>query len=205
MDYNSFIFDNFPRWELVPAADIASWHWEGAEPFRPPSFAQLCGVAGKGLYARLWSFESNPRHVCINRDDPVYTDSCLELFLQPVPGNAAYVNFEMNCNGVTLSQFGKKRQGRVFLKEFCTLEPQVSPFETVENGQTAWGVELFLSDSLIAEIYGIDYKTKPCTIRGNFYKCGDKTPRAHYGAYFPAGPAMLGFHNPSRFGSIILK
>ena len=205
MEYESYVFNNLPRWESVPAAAIASWHWEGAEPFRPPSFAQLCGVAGKGLYARLWSFEANPRCVCDKRDDPVYTDSCLELFLQPVPGNEAYVNFEMNCSGVTLSQFGKMRQGRVFLKDFCALEPQVLPFTTVKNGQTAWGVELFLSDSLISGIYGIDYITKPCTLRGNFYKCGDKTPCAHYGAYFPAGSAMLGFHNPSRFGRIILK
>lgn len=205
LEYSSFVFDDFPRWENVPAAGIASWHWEGAEPFRPPSFAQLCGVAGKGIFARLWSFEENPRCVCKNRDEPVYTDSCLELFLQPVPGNRAYVNFEMNCKGVYLSEFGEKRQGRVFIKDYCKLEPVITPYETTENSRTAWGVAIFLPDALIAEMYACKYATAPGTIHGNFYKCGDKTPRAHYGAYFPAGSAMLGFHNPARFGNIILK
>jgi hypothetical protein len=202
--YNSFVFNDFPHWELVPAADIANWHWEGAEPFRPLSYARLCGVAGKGIYAQLWSFEENPRCVCQKRDEPVYTDSCLELFLQPVCGNDAYVNFEINCKGVYLAEFGEKRQNRVFIKEYCALEPVITPFKPVEN-DTAWGVGVFLSDALIAEMYGTVYQTKPGTMHGNFYKCGDKTPRAHFGAYFPAGSAALGFHNPSKFGSIILK
>jgi hypothetical protein len=42
-------------------------------------------------------------------------------------------------------------------------------------------------------------------MKGNFYKCGDKTPVPHYAAFFPAGQAALGFHNPSCFGKIILN
>jgi hypothetical protein len=205
VEYSSFIFTDSPHWENVPIAEINSWHWEGAEPFRPLSFAQLCAVSGKGIFARLWSFEENPRCVCVNRDEPVYTDSCLELFLKPIPGNAAYVNFEINCKGVYLSQFGKKRQGRIFIKEYCKSEPVTTPFTLKSNGKTAWGVEIFLSESLISEIYDTDYRIEPCQIKGNFYKCGDKTPRAHFGAFFPAGSAMLGFHNPARFGNINLK
>jgi hypothetical protein len=205
MNYSSLIFKSAPKWDCVPLAKIEHWHWEGDKPFRPSSFAQLCGVDGKGLYARLWSFEEFPRCVCNKRDEPVYTDSCLELFLQPVPGNDAYVNFEINCKGIYLSEYGKERESRVFIKDFCKLKPVITPFEVIENGKKAWGITIFLSDKLITEIYGNDYKTKPCNIRGNFYKCGDKTPCAHYGAFFPAGSAKLGFHNPARFGSIILK
>ena len=205
MEYSSFVFSNSPKWACVPSAIIEHWHWEGDKPFRPFSFAQLCGVYGKGLFVRLWSFEENPRCVCTKRDDPVYQDSCLELFLQLVPGNTAYINIEMNCKGVYLSQFGKKRMNRVFLKDCCKLEPVVSAFELEEDGGTAWGIELFLSEDLVSEIYGMEYTLQPCTFKGNFYKCGDKTPRAHYGAYFPVGSAALGFHNPSKFGSISLK
>ncbi len=205
MDYSSFIFQDFPRWESVPRAKIEHWHWEGDELFRPISFAQLCGVYGKGLFARLWSFEESPRCVFAKRDDPVYKDSCLELFLQPIPDNAAYVNVEMNCKGVYLSQFGKNRIDRVFLKDYCKLEPVVSAFKLEENGSAAWGVELFLSEELISEVYATAFTLEPGTIKGNFYKCGDLTPRAHYGAYFPAGSAALGFHNPPKFGNISLK
>lgn len=205
MIYSSFIYQEIPSWENVPQAKIEHWHWEGDKPFRPSSFAQLCGVYGKGIFARLWSFETNPRCVCTKRDEPVYQDSCLELFLQLVPGDATYINIEVNCKGVYLAQFGQKRLDRVFLKDYCTLEPVVSVFECKENGKTAWGVELFLSEELVSEIYGMKYTLQPCTIKGNFYKCGDKTPRAHYGAYFPVGCAALGFHNPSKFGNISLK
>lgn len=205
MEYSSFIFHTLPKWERVPQAKIDYWHWEDTKPFRPPSFAQLCGVYGKGLFARLWSFEENPRCVCTKRDEPVYQDSCLEFFLQPIPGNDAYINIETNCNGVYLSQFGKNRNDRVFLKDYCKLNPIITTFEFSENGKTAWGVEFFLSQELISEAYKTDYTLESGTVKGNFYKCGDKSPRAHYGACFPAGSVALGFHNPSIFGNISLK
>ena len=205
MGYSSLIFHGSPQWENVPQAKIKHWHWEGDNPFRPISFVQLCGVYGKGFFARLWSFEENPRCICTKRDDPVYQDSCLEFFLLPSPGNDAYINIEMNCKGVYLSQIGKKRIDRVFLKDCCKPEPTVSAFEFEENGMTAWGVELFLSEALIREVYATEYTLQPGTVKGNFYKCGDQTPRAHYGAYFPVGSAALGFHNPSKFGTISLK
>lgn len=205
MTYSTFLFDGYPNWEAVPVAKINSFHWEGNNPFRPESTAQFCGVSGKGYYARLWSFEENPRCVNTKRDEPVYEDSCLELFLQPLPENPAYINFEMNCKGVYLAQYGEQRNERVFLKDFCVLEPRITCFELTENGKTAWGVEIFISENLIGEIYNIDFSLSPCEIKGNFYKCGDKTPTPHYAAFFPAGTAALGFHNPSCFGNIILN
>lgn len=205
MTYNSFIFDNYPNWEVVPAANISSFHWEGENPFCPPSFAQLCGVRGKGISARLWSFELDPRCVGTKRDDPVYEDSCLELFLQPVAGRPEYINFEMNSAGVYLSQFGEGRGNRIFLKDLCDFEPSISCFEVKENGETAWGVEIFISEALIGKVYSNDYILSPGEMKGNFYKCGDKTPVPHYGAYFPVGSAVSGFHNPGCFGRIILK
>lgn len=205
MAYRSSIFFDFPHWEDVPLGKIDSFHWENENPFRPASYAQLCGVLHKGLYARLWSYEENPRCVNTKRDEPVYEDSCLEFFLQPVSENPAYINFEMNCNGVYLSQYGEKRENRVFLKEFCSLEPTISCFQVTENGKAAWGVEIFLSEALISEIYKTDYALSPCEFSGNFYKCGDKTPKPHYGAMFPAGSMQLGFHNPSCFGKFILN
>lgn len=205
MVYSTFLFDDIPNWETVPLAEINSFHWEANKPFRPESFAQLCGVRGKGIYARLWSFEENPRCAGTKRDDPVYEDSCLELFLQPVPGNPGYINFEMNCSGIYLSQFGEQRNNRVFLKEFCSLEPRITCFEKKEETKTAWGVEIFIPDALIGEIYVIDYAVSPGEMKGNFYKCGDKTPIPHYAAFFPAGSAELGFHNPACFGKITLN
>lgn len=205
MVYRTFLFDNLPKWEEVPIAKINSFHWEHVNPFRPESYAQLCGVRGKGIFARLWSYEENPRCNYTKQDEPIYEDSCLELFLQPVPERPEYINFEMNCKGVYLSQFGEQREKRVFLKDFCSIEPSNSCFEIIENEKSAWGVEIFISEALIGKIYDIDFVLSPCEIIGNFYKCGDQTLKPHFAAFFPVNSAELGFHNPACFGKIILN
>lgn len=205
MEYNTQIYAAFPGWQAVPSAPIDSFHWEATIPYRPQSFAQLCAVTDVGFLARLWSFEENPRITCQKRNDPVWCDSCLELFLCPVEGNGTYLNFEMNPAGVYLAQIGPQREGRVFLDTLTALEPTVEPFRITTHGKTGWGVNLCIPQALIAEAFGIPYSVKPATLRGNFYKCGDKTPTPHYGAHFPVDDAGLGFHNPACFGTITLQ
>lgn len=189
----------------VPAASISSFHWEMPGYSRPESYAAMFAVENQGLYARLWSFENNIRCECTERDDPVYTDSCLELFLMPVEGDSRYVNFEVNKNGVYLSQIGEKRENRIFIKEVSSLEPVITPLEVEKDGKTAWGCEIFLPDSFIADIYQTNYSTTERTIKGNFYKCADSSITPHYGAFFPVTTLPPGFHNPDCFGSILLR
>lgn len=204
MLYKTFVFDESPDWESVPTASIDSWHWEGSEIFRPPSFAKLCGVREKGLYAKLWSFEDSPRRECSKRDDPVYEDSCLEFFVQPDEKSDTYLNFEFNCNGVYLSQVGKSRNERTFLSELTDLEPEIKTFEINKNAVKAWGIELFLSQNFLRLVTDSNYSLSKGKLRANFYKCGDKTPLPHYGAFSPVDSLEKGFHNPPCFGEILL-
>lgn len=204
MKYSTFIFDRFPGWDYVPSVEFSYWHWEDKSPYRPQTFAKLCGVSDEGLRAKLWTFEDNPMALYKDRDDPVYKDSCLELFLQPFEHRAEYVNFEINSKGVYLSQFGPTREPRTFIKDFCTGEPAITPFQINQDGKSAWGIEVLLSEVLLSEIFGEAFTVCEGSIRGNFYKCGDETPIPHYGACFPVTTALLGFHNPDCFGDIIL-
>lgn len=205
MEYTVPLFKSKNEIKEVPAVLIASFHWEQNGCSRPESHAAMFAVEGEGIYARLWSFEDNIRCECTERDDPVYTDSCLELFLMPVEGDSRYVNFEINKNGVYLSQIGEKRDGRIFIREITPMEPVITPFELTENGKTAWGCEIFLPDSFIADVYKTDYSTKEGKIKGNFYKCADSSITPHYGAFFPVTTLPPGFHNPDCFGSITLR
>lgn len=209
--YTSYIFQDKPDWSVVPAAPLDIFHWEAelgtANPYRPKSFAALCAVKSKGIFARLWSFEPQEK-ISIRtqeRDGRIWCDSCLELFLQPLCGRAEYWNIEVNPNGVYLSQFGPARENRVFFREITEAEPSITPFSLSKQGEIAWGAEFFVSEALISQLFGINYILSPCTMRGNFYKCGDETPQPHYAAYFPVGTVQLGFHNPARFGKIILN
>ncbi|MBR4728331.1 MAG: hypothetical protein IK080_10635 [Clostridia bacterium] len=187
--------------DAVPRAAIDHFHWEQPGYARPHSTAQLWGVAGVGLFARLQSDESPLRCEVTQRDGPVWTDSCLELFLAPVAGDPRYINVEVNPAGVFLCQVGAVREGRRFLTELTPRAPEVRAFRS--DGM--WGCELFLPDALIAAVFGVDYHTAAGTLRGNFYKCADLSPAPHYGACFPMDSEALGFHNPACFGRIELQ
>lgn len=205
LEYVAPIFKNAADAKDFPIAAIDSFHWEKDGFSRPESYAAMFAVEGEGIHALLWSFEDNVRCECTKRDDPVYTDSCLELFLMPVEGDRRYVNFEVNPDGVYLSQIGEIREGRRFIKELTDLEPYIYPMEITEGGKTAWGYEIIIPEWFIADLYQTDYTVKECSIKGNFYKCADSSVTPHYGAHFPVDSAALGFHNPEKFGTIIFR
>lgn len=205
--YHAPIFASAPVWEKAETVQLDSFHWEKESFVRPASFAQLCAVEGKGLYARLWSFEENVRCVFTKRDDPVYRDSCLEFFLSPFEGEIyPYINFEMNPRGVILSEFGNGRgSARSHLAELSEEAPVVTPFSVTENGNTAWGVELFASEKLLSDVMDKPFKIAPMQLRGNFYKCGDDTDIPHYGAFSPVDTVEKGFHNPEKFAVLMFE
>ncbi len=205
MVYNGIIFDDTPREDAVPAAPINSFHWEQEGYARPRSYARLWAVKGQGIYARLWSFEKQVLCRYTKRDEPMWCDSCLELFLAPVAGDGRYMNFEVNPNGAYLSQFGDKREGRVFIKELTEECPCITPFTLEEKGEQAWGYLIFIPESLVSALYAVDYTVAEGPMRGNFYKCADESAAPHYGAHFPVDSAALGFHNPACFGTIMLN
>lgn len=200
--YQTFIFDSVPKICSVPQAHIENFHWEKENYSRPETYVRFFAVKDEGFYAFLRSFESPVLKRYTHRDDPVYTDSCLEVFLAPVSSRDEYINFEINPNGAFLSQFGKERNNRVFIKELTDIEPVVSAQVDEEN--KSWQAALFIPQSLISELYNIDYRVSSGEIRGNFYKCADDSPTPHYGALFPVDSEALGFHNPAAFGRIII-
>lgn len=205
MEYIAPIYKSAAEAMGFPVAAIDSFHWEQDGYSRPESYAAVFGVEGEGIHAVLWSFEDNLRIECQKRDDPVYTDSCLEFFIAPVEGDKRYMNFEVNPNGVYLSQIGEVRENRRFIKELTDLEPVIQPMTVEEDGRTAWGYDILLPCEFISALYGVDFKLGECRMKGNFYKCADLSFSPHYGAHFPVTTAALGFHNPDCFGDIIFR
>lgn len=204
--YISTVFKNKPDWNNVSTGKIDNFMWIPESENSPVSYMKLCAIENEALAARLWSYEKNIRCVNKNRDEPVYEDSCLEVFLKPFADNKNYINFEMNPLGVYLSEIGEKRGVRQHLKNLTDIEPEIGTFSTDESGQPCWGVEIHIPLALISAVYERDFNMSDCKkMTGNFYKCGDKTEYPHYAALFPAGSAELGFHNPDCFGNIVFK
>ena len=185
-----------------PVGKILNFPWEKDGDIHPESNAAIFAVENDGIHAVLWSFEENPLCSCTKRDDPVYTDSCLEVFLMPVEGDERYINFEVNKNGVYLSEIGTCRHDRVFIKSLTDLEPIIKTVVITENGKTAWGYEITIPENLISVLYGIDYHVGEATVKGNFYKCAELSDNPHFGTFFPVKTEKPDFHRPEFFGNI---
>ncbi len=205
MKYIAPIYKTLADARDFPVATIDSFHWEKDGYSRPESCAAVFAVENEGIHALLWSFEDNIRCECKKRDDPVYTDSCLEFFIAPIDGDKRYMNFEVNPAGIYLSEIGQARENRSLIKELTDLEPVIMPM-AIDNGkEKAWGCDILLPCEFISAVYGVDFTVKECNMKGNFYKCADLSVSPHYGAHFPVTTAALGFHNPACFGDIIFR
>lgn len=196
------IFKNKSDVKDFPICEIANFPWEKDGAVHPESYIGIFAVENEGIHAVLWSFEDDILCNCTMRDDPVYTESCLEVFLMPVEGDNRYINFEVNKNGVYLSQIGTGRGDRVFIKTLTDLEPVIETMEITENGKTAWGYEIIIPEALISELYGVDYHVDESTIKGNFYKCAELSKNPHFGSLFPVKTEKPDFHRPEFFGDI---
>lgn len=204
MDYIAPIFASAADAKDFPVAAIDSFMWD-INGCKPESHAAVFAVKDEGIHALLWSFEDDIRCECTMRDDPVYTDSCLELFLMPVDGDSRYINFEVNPKGVYLSQIGTCREDRVFIKELTDLEPVIYPMEIEEDGKKAWGYEIIIPESFVSALYNTDFSIRETTIKGNFYKCADGAALPHYGSHFPVKTENPDFHRPEFFGNITFR
>ena len=100
------------------------------------------------------SDEKRLRVTCCGRDGNVWEDSCLEFFFSPEK-NAGYLNTEINPCGAFLTQVGKGRERRQFLKELTAVSPQVKSFKD----ESGWKVELFFPCLLFKEAFGVDFKS----------------------------------------------
>ena len=199
------IFKKSDEIKDFPVNEISNFPWKNKDDVIPESYVGFFAVEDEGIHAVLWSFEKDVLCNCTKRDDPVYTDSCLEVFLMPVENDKRYINFEVNRNGVYLSEIGTCRADRVFISTLTDIEPTIETMEITENGKTAWGYEIIIPESLISALYGVDYHITESTVKGNFYKCAELSKNPHFGTFFPVKTEKPDFHRPEFFGNIELR
>lgn len=133
----------------------------------------------------------------------VWEDSCCEIFLQG-PDGKEYFNFEMNAAGVLLAAHGTGRGDRVQLP--AETVKSIVRMATVEAPQEyAGGVWSWRTILMIPfDVMGYDPDSLPASLRGNIYKCGDKTAHPHFLSWNPVGTPAPDFHRPEFFGEFII-
>ncbi len=181
-------FDN------VPIANIDTFKWE--QGYEPKSHAQLIYVKNKGFALRLTSQESNPKAVYTEFGQPVYEDSCLEFFVRFDPQNPLYMNFETNSNGAFLASVRTDRASKRSIDELVEL-----PVVKSSRQDTYWTIDTFFSLEFVNTLFGISSFEEGDIFYGNFYKCGDKTAKPHYGMWSPIDSDKPDFHRPEFFGT----
>ena len=181
--------------------ELSSYHWEAQEPYRPGTYANI-GIVDGEIVAILKCYEADPRAVLDERDAPIYTDSCLELFVAPIEGRAEYVNVECNSKGAFLCEFGDGKYDRALVSSLTAFSPDVCSFSGVDSNGCYWGVKIELTKAFVSDLYKINFGEITFNkIRLNFYKCGDGCDIPHYLAFSPVTTLPPGFHNPICFAT----
>lgn len=191
-------------WEKIRALTIDHYLWLD-NAYRPRAEARLC-YSPHYLYAYFKVFEEKIKVRFTRFQDPVYKDSCIEIFINPFPEKSlGYINIETNAIGTMLIAFGPDRQNRTPLsqEDLKGFEAASSAKECLDgkHGAEFWMLKYRLPLAVFEKYYGAKM-TAGRLAKGNFYKCGDETDFPHYGAWSPVLCATPDFHRPEFFGNL---
>ncbi len=129
----------------------------------------------------------------------VHTDSCMELFLMPDPETPQYLNWEFNPAGAMYLSIGTDRHKR----ETVARENYRELFQVKTAIHSAgWNLEFIIPLTFLRRFFPSLALEAGGVMRGNFYKCGDNTPRPHYGCWSPINLPQPDFHCPAFFGEL---
>ncbi len=198
-----------PGWSQAPPLLIDHFRPEGSA-HRPRTSLQLLHD-NQSFYGL---FVVRDRYVrCTHQayGEPVYQDSCVELFLQPKP-ERGYFNFEFNCGGAFLCMhITNPERGPDGFKEFekvpaaigQTIQVRPSLPRRVDPEITTpvvWTLSFFIPLALFEHYLGPLGALAGQVWRGNFFKCADETSHPHWASWSPVD--ALNFHLPRCFGAL---
>ena len=156
----------------------------------------------EGFIVRFTVGESDPLREKKQHLEFVHEDSCVEFFANFLPEKSdKYINFEVNAAGAMNVAFRSDRNDGVPLKleeieSFCIM-PEIK--------KDCWSVTYKIGYDFIKKYYP-EFDINSCDyIKGNFYKCGDKTEIEHYVSYFKVGTEQPDFHRPEFVGKISIE
>ncbi len=189
---------NTVSFDDVPKANIDCYRW--GDGYEPKAFAQLLYVKDEGFALHMEAAETEPKAVYTVYNQEVYKDSCLEFFVNFCPERPYYMNFEMNANGAFLAALRTDRKSKTPIHELLSDLPAIR----AEKERNRWYTDVFFTLEQLEKLFGSVNCQAGSRYKGNFYKCGDETPRPHFGMWSPIQSEKADFHRPECFGTLIL-
>ena len=124
-----------------------------------------------------------------------WEDSCVEIFLQNPVNPAEYFNFETTSRGYLLAAHGPDRHSRTKLsQQEIDSVVRTKELASVAGNLVCWGVTV----QIPATIFGLK-SFDGVSLKGNLYKCADKSKTPHYLSAFPIETEKPDFHRPEFF------
>jgi len=183
---------------LRQSLDVINWK---EFPYKPIVVFDIAR-GDKDLYIHYFVRGLSLRAMADEDGESVHTDSCVEFFMRS-KDDLYYTNFEFNCIGTCLAARGQGRHGRV---PFTSNEyRKIRRYTTIQREAFAEKMGLHAWELTVAipfELMGLDASNLPDRIRGNFYKCADKTANPHYVTWSPINLPAPDYHCPEHFGEI---
>ena len=188
---------------IVPAnVDNFPWPDYGVDGFRPITAARLA-VCDNSLLVFMNSSETELRAEERGCSGKVHMDSCMEFFLLPDPDNSdQYLNWEFNPAGAMCLGIGTHRFDRHDIWNDNYMDLFGVKTMTYNSG---WSVEYRIPLDFLRCCFPLLEFKPGYEMRGNFYKCGDKTKHPHLGCWSPIDLPKPDFHCPLFFGTLCLE
>lgn len=213
-----FLSDNVAEASQIPSVlDSATvrWtsvdnnNWANAYPYAPKAVFRIAHTRDAFLI-EYCAWDETVRARNANDNGDVWTDSCMEFFLTPQPGDGIYYNLECNCIGtVLLGVRGENVAKSHASAEVLGLIKRWSslghvPFEEFAIRQP-WHVALVVPFAVYWH-HDISHLLAQgqTHMRANFYKCGDGLKKPHFLSWSPIKSETPNFHLPEFFGEIVL-
>ncbi len=192
------------EWERLPPIDVGRRLWLRTE--NPPETQARAFYDEEALNVNFRVFEASPTVRHMADGSPVYEDSCVEFFLQPLPGqDPRYLNFELNAAGALLLQLGangEERRPVEIDRSVFGIRSAVGLSDSAA-GRVRWELAFRIPFAFLRRSFP-DFRPAPGVLmRGNFYKCGDRTPNPHYLSWQPVDSERPDFHRSECFGELL--
>jgi hypothetical protein len=186
-------------WKDAQTAPVNHFPWGGEDSFRPVTCARL-RTNGEAFFVYMETSETELRAETRGFGH-VHTDSCMEFFLSPDIRSERYLNWEFNSAGAMYLSIGTGRHDRIAIPRENYRELFQVKTAVHDRG---WNLEYRIPFSFIREYFPTAELQAAYAMRGNFYKCGDLSPRPHFGCWSPINLPQPNFHCPEFFGEMII-
>lgn len=152
------------------------------------------------FFIKYFVLEKNIKATNFTNNSPVYKDACVEFFISF--DTAGYYNFEFNCIGTCLAEFGKNKANRINLSDISINKIRSQSLINKNRNDKNIDWELTLAVPLSVFKYHDFTSFKSVNATGNFFKCGDELPEPHFLAWSDIKSVNPDFHQPDFFGMI---